>query len=344
MVCNVCSIPSSVTTKFGSNYVAIDSGAGYSVFSTTSVFQELEAVPKVAIKGVAGAVDCGVPVAKRGQLKKNNLYLIKAIYFGRLPLFAIVALIDLLENGFDAVWRTRGPCELIYVDTMVSLPIFITPDGLSLVRFSVLGEALAFVAQRASSSSAGQGKTSKLLIHMRSGHIHCPEGFSRRECAECIRAIGRRVSIARERLKRHEIDRSLKLLAADFFGELTPTSVRGCKIILVIICDVSKFVIIIPLTQKSEVVAHLRRVIRALETRTNTTGERITWFLRIDNEPVLRSNAISKLADELKITVLRPTPYTPQHNGVVGFGGFDGLWYLVGIFFRAIVEIARIRS
>ena len=158
----------------------------------------------------------------------------------------------------------------------------------------------------------------ELLEHWRSGHMVCPGNFKREQCPECCVGIGSRGSHRAVRPARAVPSGPLQQQSGDYWGTVSPVSIRGCTILLVVICDVLGFVWLWPLGSKSQIVEVLRSHVRSLRARYGRDlSDRVTWCIRLDNEIVNRQTAIQELAKELRIVFTYPPPYTPEGNGIV---------------------------
>ena len=87
---------------------------------------------------------------------------------------------------------------------------------------------------------------------------------------------------------------------------------------LVIICDISKFVWVLPIKSKDSVIEILRDLITGLRSSDGITKcDKVVRSIRCDNEPVLRSIEFGKMLSSLGVQETHSVPYAPSQNGVV---------------------------
>jgi len=158
---------------------------------------------------------------------------------------------------------------------------------------------------------------SKLEIHRASGHVLFPNGFKKECCPDCVALMGQRHSFRKLRPKKYHFSRPLQGLAGDYWGPLSP-SIRKKKIVLVILDDATRRCWLFPIETKNEVTAKVREVMAEINSKYSgkIDPEKLVYFIRFDNEPVLTSAELDKVADECKISIIHSVPYCPQQNGV----------------------------
>ena len=256
---------------------------------------------------------------------------VEVINYPGLSCWALVAVVDMQKVGWHALWFAwlageprKG--ELFHVESGRSLPMLFREDGLTMVRMdfgsrgqeddSVVGSKVLeddrVVGSTLASEVLEEGEVvleaekvgdgliclevsafaaTKLELHLSSGHMVCPPGFSRLSCPDCSLTMGVRGSHPLVRKAKTSPGKGSPLAqqAGDFYGPLEPASVRGKVIDLVIIDDVSKFCWLWPLTSKALVSSIARSHILAIRARYGRTlSDRVVLFIRWDNEKVLR--------------------------------------------------------
>ena len=72
---------------------------------------------------------------------------------------------------------------------------------------------------------------------------------------------------------------------------------------LVVICDAIKFAIVTPIGLKSDVVQVMKKVITGIrQDYPVSLDEKVVWYIRRDNEPVLGSSSMTNLLAELRVS------------------------------------------
>ncbi len=295
------------------NFVIVDSGAGFSIFSTQDgIFESVNPRANVCLRGVSGAVLGGTPIARFGELKPNNLLLNRAILFTGLPVLGLIAVKDLNEAGWDVLFLTDRS-EIYHPQNEVRIVMGKDKEGLKLLPFVVNSSGCIPVYSAA--AVGGNSRATRYIIHVRSGHLLCPQGFTRKDCPECLVGLGRRNSHGKERDLKYILGLGpLALQALDYWGPVRPTSIRGRTIILVVISDKCKLVYIVPLANKGEVAREVRDYVLDLRRRLGgafggSAGLRLVFMVRMDNEPVLRGKVLADELQKLQITPAHTVPY-----------------------------------
>jgi len=110
----------------------------------------------------------------------------------------------------------------------------------------------------------------------------------------------------------------LNFLDADYYAKINPVSVRWVKFYLVVIDDYSRCAWVVGPTRKSEAVNGLRILSQRIRAECGRTiSDRVGWYLRTDNEIVLRSENFSAILREQAVIPIRSVPYCPQQNGTI---------------------------
>lgn len=140
------------------------------------------------------------------------------------------------------------------------------------------------------------------------------KGLPHGDCPECDRSKGGKRPFRRERVVTDPVP--LKRMAYDFTGETKPPSIRSRKLLLVGVCDVSKFVIIRPLQYKAQAPQVLRDVVLSLRAKYGKDmADKVVFEIRTDSEITLRSAEMTNLLrNELKTDHIANIPYGSQQN------------------------------
>ena len=290
----------------------LDSGATHTLSAYESDFAKIAPRPTVALTAVDGKVARGGCVGYVGTLKSNSMGLTSAVYIPNIPVGRLLSTGQLIEVGWE-VRLSAGECgsylkhggsgEVVQVDTEGRLPRVewrFEPSSTGTV------EALAVTGRRASS---------KLLEHRRGGHLSLPS--LRVQCPDCAVAKGGKTGANPQRGSEYCSNVPLHQLNADFYGPLEE-SVRGSRVLLVVICDAISHVWVMPLRHRSECVEEIKKLIdgvRAVDSET--VGEKVVHWVRTDNDTVFRSKEWSSMLEKLCVGSIHSVPYTPQMNGCV---------------------------
>ena len=327
--------------------VLVDSGATKSLFRSKDRFLEIFFTQVVSLTGLGGK--CGTASAWLGRLKPNRFDVDIAVYFPKLPagFEGIMAVEDLQTKGWMTIFPGRssndtppdagfsinvrsgkvenfkkhGKLSFVDWDRELEAESFIavgeeqfeggedTDNSLFLLEEGVVVEEDIFL-------SRGEDKRTPLEKHKASGHILRPPGFEIMSCSDCAASLGNRGSFRKARPNEHCTQIPLKGLSGDFWGPWPKPSIRKCKIILVVLCDACRFVWVVALVSKAQVVAELRRIIAFIRRRYGTsTADKVSYWVRFDNEPVLTSGKLEEACSDLRLDLVHSVPYTPQHNG-----------------------------
>ena len=155
-------------------------------------------------------------------------------------------------------------------------------------------------------------KDKALALHQASGHLYVP-GINV-ECQDCLATKGGRTGHSTHRDPNLNPGLPLQQLNLDFYGKLEP-SYDNNVFCLVIICDISKFVWVLPIKAKDSVVEIVRNLITGLRSSDGVTQcDKVVRSIRCDNEPVLRSEEFSKMLTSLGVQETHSVPYAPSQS------------------------------
>ncbi|CAD7939189.1 unnamed protein product [Amoebophrya sp. A25] len=257
-----------------------------------------------------------------GRLKENKLGLKYGVHFEHLPK-AIDRIIPWLGEGncHEKGWQmnfTESGGTLYNTRSGRSLPITNCPQ----MQLPILGcdmfskeenETEEDIVCTSIEEARLHSQASRLDIHRRLGHFHV-DGLSV-SCPECDRTKGQRRSHAKVRPPGH-IPSPLKTLAIDFAVGIRPVSIRSKRCALVIICDSIKMCFVRPLCLKSDCVEVIEEVIKGIrQDYSLSLDDKVVWFIRRDNEPVLSSDHMTKVMQSLLVSEIPGVPYNPEMNG-----------------------------
>ncbi len=163
--------------------------------------------------------------------------------------------------------------------------------------------------------SDGSSYLSKFEQHCRYGRFHI-KGMNVL-CPICAKTKGQRSSHSKIR-PAVQVYKPLRTLAVDFSGSVGATSIRSRTLALVIVCDCVKFVVVKPITLKTEVSSVLDQVFKELTQKYQVSkDEKAIWFLRRDNEPALGDKHMTNVLRAASITDIPTVPYSPEMDGTV---------------------------
>ena len=155
-----------------------------------------------------------------------------------------------------------------------------------------------------------------LDLHRRIGHLHVPGNEV--ECPERMEAKGQTKNVRRYREPEHETPIPLEQLNADFWGPINPTSIRGNKLLFVMVCDASSYVWVLPLETKDMATAAVEQILDGISCRDAIfVGHRVVQRIKTDNEPAVRDGPWQKALKSRNVEPTHSAPYIPQQNGVV---------------------------
>ena len=103
--------------------------------------------------------------------------------------------------------------------------------------------------------------------------MHIAGGGSPR-CYDCLEYKGKRGGAKKTREDRHKTNSPLMLVSADFFGKISPKSIRGNQWVFVFICDECSFAHCEPLAQKSDAPDALARFTTMIRQKCGTINGR----------------------------------------------------------------------
>ena len=155
----------------------------------------------------------------------------------------------------------------------------------------------------------------KLLQHQRLCHMH--DSTLNVRCLDCLENKGKRGGANKVRTEKYEKN-PLVLFSGDFFGKVSPQSIRGNSWVLVFICDVCNYAHVEVLEAKSQAPEALIRFTKKIrETCGAQAGDLIFAGIHTDNEPVLKGSRWKEACSLMKIHEMHSIPYVPQTNGTV---------------------------
>ena len=306
-------------------WLILDSGAVSTVLSERRLFKQKdrgESIHYIKLKGITGDT-----YAERLDLKKENeLGLKSAILHEHLPVRGIISITEIQRNGWQLVCMGNERHEDLLHAFMFNVRdgrrMDVNYKGGLMVVDDIFGDGTCLACDCVMEDEAGElilfSSPSKLIIHIKSGHMFCPKGFDRKTCPECMSGgTGRRGHHAKMRPQKFE-NIPLKHLLGDFWGTIAPTSVRGNNIYLVVICDCIAFVWLFPLTSKSQIPEILSMLVKNIRTKYGKDlSDKVVWAVRLDNEITNRSSILKQKAEENRFLLTHSAPYNPQQNGVV---------------------------
>ena len=156
-----------------------------------------------------------------------------------------------------------------------------------------------------------QGHSKRLAFHQSIGHWWI-QGI-KVQCPECDACKGERRPHPKVRTAVVKVP--LRKLNFDFSGSIRPHSVRGHSIFLLVICDVSKFVVIVPLTFKSQLSEALQRQILRLRSKYSQSAlDKVVFEVRSDREPVNVAKDVEKALTLISVSQETAIPHNSEHN------------------------------
>ena len=160
----------------------------------------------------------------------------------------------------------------------------------------------------------------QLLQHQRMCHMHNPD--SKVRCFDCLENKGKRGGADKVRAEKYKKN-PLVLFSGDFFGKVSPPSIRGNVWSLVFICDACAYAHVEVLERKAEAPEALERFAKLIRSRcgaVNGKTEKLDLVfagIHTDNEPVLKGHRWKETCNRLNIQELHSIPYVPQTNGTI---------------------------
>jgi len=302
----------------------LDSASTHYISSKAEDFSWISDYCNVKINGCGGDLDHGKPVAYFGKLKDNTLGLQDAIYFEHLPssIGRIVPTKDLRAQSWG-IHLLPGE-NTSYIESQLSgvrIPVrHPHTHGLPEISFEFGKQRVVgcWLTESDPTNICGgvSANLTKIEAHRRDCHFHI-DGI-KVHCPDCDLAKGKKCSFIKLRAPQNTTSTPLKQLDADFYGQITPESIRRCKFLLVFICDAIAFAIVIPIRHKDEAPEQLRNVVQKLRAAdSKDLSDKVVHVIRCDNEPVLRSKEWTKACQELMVKEQHSIPYCPPGNGVV---------------------------
>ena len=151
--------------------------------------------------------------------------------------------------------------------------------------------------------------------HQRHGHFHI-KGLNV-NCPQCNRTKGQKTPHMKKRIDRQTYG-ELKTLAIDYSGSVGKTSIRGKRLALVVICDAIKYAVVKPISLKTEVAEALKEIVLNLRQKYSVDlGDKVTWFIRRDNEPALSAPEMTKVMRSINVADHPAVPHNPEMNSTV---------------------------
>ena len=320
----------------------IDSCATHVISMDRSDFEWINTTPTVKMNAADGEVAGGAPVAYVGTWKQNNLGIKAALFFDRLPKVVgrIISTTILRSLGWDVHFLSGRQSFMHRSISDEKIPIVhLSSSGLPCANFDfnkpsdVRMHWTEGLGGQLDEEKGGLVLLSQLEKHRRVGHLSIPGQKLRQKCEECDLAKGAKSSFSKERHDKYKKNEPLQQLNCDFYGPLTPESIRGYKLILVFICDAISFVWAEPVRHRSECVEIVKKLIEKVRAEDGKDlHEKVVHIIRSDNDPVFRSTSWNDTLRALGVTVTHSVPYCPQQNGVV-----ERFMKTIGLNLRAIL-------
>ncbi|MBQ28094.1 MAG: hypothetical protein CMH81_08185 [Nitrospiraceae bacterium] len=341
---DICSFYMNNTrNKTGTNII-VDSGTEYHIFRDKENFKQASN-EKIRIKGVSGSSYGYKGVLKNSVLGTN----ISAVWFKQLPVECLLSVEHLKKRGWETMFmlkhdfiRNARSGEILYLnkDSSTGLPV------MKLTFSNEIQETQSYICSPCEDSytniqaynnlpkrlvksnngkqtKRGKTQTSRLLQHQRMCHMHV-DGVTRTRCLDCMESKGKRGGASKVRDPKYRVRNPLMLFSADFFGKVTPTSIRSNKWVLLFICDECNFAHAECIPKKSDAPQALERFTKQIRQKCGTDKEGRTMAKQLivagihtDNEPVLTGTKWKSVCNQLGITELHSVPYVPQMNGTI---------------------------
>lgn len=326
--------PELVLVSAGEEESVMDSGSSHVMSRERSDFTQIAAKPTVRLVAVSGKVNGGRPVGYLGEMKENRLGIRPAVYYPHLPVKRIVGTkilnsllwgIHLLPGeGTSHIQSYLDPADIMYLtEGERGLPALMGPlfgkrkIAKRQLQFGVLQRGGEKKTEQNPDAHTLVAATNKLQRHRRRAHLHIPGEKVR--CGECDAAKGEKIGSQEVRPPaEHPQHGPLSQCNVDFYGPMPLESVRGNKLLFVVICDAIPFVWVFGVRRRSECVSIMKNLIgsvRALDGKTLT--DKIIYAVRSDNDSVFRSAEWDRELRKLGVEPMHSVPYNPTQNGVV---------------------------
>ena len=154
--------------------------------------------------------------------------------------------------------------------------------------------------------TGGKLATTKLQKHRRMGNLSIRS--KRVWCPDCAVAKGGKESADAARAAQYHPAGPLSQLNADFYGPLEE-SVRGHRVLLVVVCDAIAHVWVVPMRHRSECVAAVDKLIREVRAVDAVTlEEKVVCSVRTDNDAVFRPKAWKDMLQALRVAPVHAVP------------------------------------
>ena len=101
---------------------------------------------------------------------------------------------------------------------------------------------------------------------------------------------------------------------ADFFGPISPASIHGDRVVLVLVDRRTGYVVAVPLRSKDACVAAIVAHLAWSRQFEHVQGNSLPRLVRSDGEPVLCSEELQRAVGN-NVTMQQSPPYTPELNG-----------------------------
>ena len=331
---SICDLQLGTSLKVKSNPTSyrqkglFDSGSNFNLSGCRSDFSRIQQDASVCIIAVDGEVNGGRPVGFVGKFRPNSLGLQYGVFYPQLGstqrIFSGKSLVKcgwvatLDNNSTSRLQRKSAVVPIVWEKDLLPYagikffgdPILTSTDGLSAGNNKVHA-----VRKRKTPLIEKLPPQQALELHKSAGHLYIP-GL-KVECHDCLATKGGRTGHAPQRDPRNVPAEPLAQLNLDFYGKLTASGDNN-TFVLVVICDVSSYVWVIPIKSKDEVVNRVRDLIVKLRsTDSKNLNDKVVLSVRPDNEIVLRSSAWKAMLQSLSVKETHSVPYAPQQNGVV---------------------------
>lgn len=296
----------------------LDSCTSHFVSRSADDFEHMIDTP-ARITGATGSSNNG----RIGILRENILGLKTGIFYPDLQVERLVSTPILNSMGWTCILSaTNSSSQFSSASTSSSTTIDQDSRGIlrrGTVEIPVINRkgALPYVENVFEDKSKVDPVTcfvTKVRLHQRRCHFHVA-GSRPCICEECLLAKAPKKSHPSVRSEHYKSKIPFNALSVDFFGRITPTSVRGHKFGFLGKDDASKFGFGIPIPFKASGPSCLESIVRQL--RLYTGKHDLVRYVRSDNEPVLKGETWSETLIKLLIVETHSPPYTPQMNAQI---------------------------
>ena len=261
----------------GSGKTVVDSGATHVLSRERTDFAQINGSPSVSINAANGRI------AEQGYLgifRRNNLKIELAVYFPHLPVRRLISTNVLNELLWECNLHPTGS----HLYSLISGErVVVEKEG----KLPVVDIVFENDNTNCSEAQALLGVT-KLLKHRRMAHLYL-KGL-KVDCPDCNIAKGGKKSPADVRPEEHSLGGPLRQLNTDFWGPVTPESIRRAKYFIVFVDDAINHVWMKPIRYRSDCVAAFEELIKSLEAEESSKKEeKLVFVIRSDNDTCFRS-------------------------------------------------------